>query len=135
MNNKTARRAGILAGFALIPALAFGVAANAATPGNQAPASQPASVQQVQPAQKDQHVRLDGKIVKIETGEDNGQQIKVITLAGEPGGKEIKFIVTPRTVIDQQAPADGLKEGDLVRVEGTYDTDHHIGTAEHVTVK
>lgn len=128
MSSKFARRVGIVAGLALIPTVAFGATANAAPADNQGTTSRPAGEQPAHPdPQRLPHVKA------------RGRQVTFITFGGGKDGepKEIKFAITPRTVVEQDGhpvPVSELTKGDEVTAEGTYLPLLHLGIAEHVTI-
>ncbi|MER5390049.1 hypothetical protein [Saccharopolyspora sp. NPDC002686] len=145
MISKTARRAGLVAGIALLPAMAFGSAANAAT--TDAP-QQPAAQQQAQHPHegqhhrhKGQHVELTGTITKVGTKKVRGHDVQLITVAGKAkDGKqqEITFAVPKKATVRDEAgkpvAADQLTQGKKVTVKGMQLPEKHEGVAHRITI-
>jgi hypothetical protein len=140
MATLTARRASIVAGLALIPALAFGAVANASPADSQSVTPRPAAAAAHVDPQQVPTIKVHGKIIEVETNYGQGHhRVTTITVIGVQDGqkKALKFAVTPHTTIGQHGhpvPASELTKGDTVTVVGNYLPHQHIGVARHIVI-
>ncbi|MBK1786350.1 hypothetical protein [Prauserella cavernicola] len=127
--SKNARRIGAIAGLALLPAIAFGGTAAAATDGQPANGNQSQTQQVESSAQK--KIKVEGEVSNIEKrGDVEWGEVTVISVAAYPGGPELEFVLTPDTTISL---GDGKPEvGDKVTAAGEVQQDGKTVLADHM---
>ncbi|MCI2417956.1 hypothetical protein MOQ72_11020 [Saccharopolyspora sp. K220] len=131
MRISNARRAGIVAGLALVPAVAFGAVANA---DPAAPSPAPSAARQ-HVAEHGVAATRSGVISSVVTREIRGHQVTIIELADQD--RAVKWVVSPRkTVIEdgEPVPASGLTKGDNVTVTGKVLPKRGVGSAREVVI-
>lgn len=138
MSSKNVRRASVITGLALLPAIAFGGIAEASTA---TAAHAPASAQQ-QGGDHAGQVKVKGQITDVQHKKVHDKDATKITVSGKDGqkggGQKSKdFIVTPRTVVTKDGkpvPAKALHKGQNVTAAGKQAPKGDAAVAQHVNI-
>ncbi|MEU5850139.1 hypothetical protein [Saccharopolyspora shandongensis] len=132
MSAKNTRRAGIIAGLALLPALVFGGTALAASADGQVAKSNPSQTQQVNPSDETHNIRVEGEVSKIEKrGDVVWGEVTVFSVVAHPGAPELEFVLTPDTTVELENGAPMV--GDKVTASGAVQQDGKTVLADHMT--
>ncbi|MEU3274489.1 hypothetical protein ABZ639_26905 [Saccharomonospora sp. NPDC006951] len=131
MSTKIIRRAGVVAGLVLLPAIALGGSAVAATADAQPARSQASQTQQADLPEEEHKIAVRGEISKIEKrGDTELGEVTVVSVVSHPGAPELDFVITPGTVVDFE---NGTPEaGDEVTASGDVQKDGKTVLADHV---
>lgn len=128
---KNTRRAGVIAGLALMPALVFGGSAVAASVDGHTAQSDPSQTQPVNPSDgQHKKIKVHGQVSKIEKRADVvWGEVTVVSVVAHPGGPELDFVLAPDTTVDHE---DGAPQvGDKVTASGEIQ-DGKTVRADHV---
>ncbi|ASR37187.1 hypothetical protein BAY61_21770 [Prauserella marina] len=131
MSAKITRRVGVVAGLVLLPAIALGGTAVAASADSQPARSQASQTQQVDLPEEEHKIKVRGELSKIEKrGDTEWGEVTVVSVVSHPGAPGLDFVLTPDSVVEFE---NGTPEaGDEVTASGDVQKDGKTVLADHV---